>query len=296
MPGQSDNLLTNQTLFVKTIPQAFEHVIPILRKRLLHVITAQPRLLVRKTRVRFNQIWHIHCRICFKQAAVRQTGIRPGNMDTALRCADFKLLPRQQNDRFTGRHHRAKRYPVSSGYCRIHISGQSCLYIRSLWLQGRKRDLAALNLSVAGELSRLQRDGLNDGGRLVRGNTFPLPVCPFLFDTIVVCGCPFISNMALSADTDVFHITGLHIQQTTCNHLTLVIKQFVCHNRHAGTGQYFPRVGVFYPGFLHGTGVFIFCEPVVVMSGIIRRVQVQQTIRGVVINEHPLIFCIPADI
>lgn len=51
--------------------------------------------------------------------------------------------------------------------------------------------------------------------------------------------------MALSADTDVFHITGLHIQQTTCNNLTLIIKQFVCHNRHAGTGQNFSRVGFF---------------------------------------------------
>ena len=190
MPGQSDNLLTNQTLFVKTIPQAFEHVIPVLRKRLLHVITAQPRLLVRKTRVRFNQIWHIHCRICFKQAAVRQTGIRPGNMDTALRCADFKLLPRQQNDRFTGRHHRAKRYPVSTGYCHIHISGQSCLYIRSLWLQGRKRDLATLNLSVAGELSRLQRDGLNYSGRCVLRGFLPLLILSFFPDTVIIRGCP----------------------------------------------------------------------------------------------------------
>ncbi len=58
--------------------------------------------------------------------------------------------------------------------------------------------------------------------------------------------------MALSADTDVFHITGLHIQQATCHNLTLIIKQFVCHNRHAGTGQNFSRVGFFYPGFFHG--------------------------------------------
>ena len=31
--------------------------------------------------------------------------------------------------------------------------------------------------------------------------------------------------MALSADTDVFHITGLHIQQATCHNLTLIIKR-----------------------------------------------------------------------
>ncbi|GDC90181.1 hypothetical protein HmCmsJML254_00331 [Escherichia coli] len=47
--------------------------------------------------------------------------------------------------------------------------------------------MATLNLSVAGELSRLQRDGLNDGGRRVRGNTLPLFVRPFLFDTVVIC-------------------------------------------------------------------------------------------------------------
>ncbi|GCL92063.1 hypothetical protein BvCms2454_05113 [Escherichia coli] len=50
--------------------------------------------------------------------------------------------------------------------------------------------MAALNLSVAGELSRLQRDGLNYSGRSVLRGFLPLLILSFFPDTVIIRGCP----------------------------------------------------------------------------------------------------------
>ncbi len=171
---QVNRLFTDQTLLVVAVAQAFQDVVAVLRQPLLHIVAAQPLLLLGKARIGLHQIFAAGRRIGFEQAVVRQARIRPDDAHHTRRFAllrrdaagDFKTLPRLQGgDGDSGQRARRGEHAVRRKRAARHggadAAGMADCRVGTLRALRRQRDWRAANVAVIDQLARLQRNRLN---------------------------------------------------------------------------------------------------------------------------------------
>ena len=289
--GERDDLLAYQALLVIAVAKALVHVIRIRHERILHIITAEPRLVVGEAWIGFDQVVRIRIGQGVKQAAVRQTDVRPcGTYHHALRIAGGRFNPfarriaggQGRGTRGGGVHtHRQAPRPAKRGICFVGAGGG-------------KGHAAAIGLAVAFHFARRQGDRLDNHRRGVVRGAFSLRVATLSGFTAVVCDRACIGDPSAAFRHHVIHRIGEDPERSPRHNLAFIVQNLICRNQHIAAGEDFARVTFGNHLFFNGAGVGVLVKVVVVGPGIVRGVEVKQVVGRVVVDEHAVSIRIPA--